>query len=180
MAELKCDHFNNGLPKCLKAMVAYLKASPQEKTYSNYLGLQGKKEDSMELSKSPQSQATNNTSKRRTSSFLPLWKLKGTQPALKTSAMCLVHLEEESAGKDEEVEGEDPNGIDGVMEDFMVHLARAVRDTQVEKKCCYHCGSLEHFICDCPLVSASGSKMHLNCKEGQHQEGSLGLSDKRA
>ena len=25
------------LPKCLKAMVAYLKASPQEKTYSNYL-----------------------------------------------------------------------------------------------------------------------------------------------
>ena len=37
IAELKCDCFYGGLPKQLKAMVAYLKASPQEKTYSNYL-----------------------------------------------------------------------------------------------------------------------------------------------
>ena len=36
----------------------------------------------------------------------------------------------------------------------MVHLARAVKDAQVEEKCCYNCGSLEHFIRDCPLVRA--------------------------
>ena len=32
MAKLKCDCFYSRLPKCLKAMVAYLKACPQEKT----------------------------------------------------------------------------------------------------------------------------------------------------
>ena len=55
IAELKCNHFCGGLPKCLKAMVAYLKASPQEKTYSDYLqaGREAEKEDSMELSQSP-------------------------------------------------------------------------------------------------------------------------------
>ena len=37
MAELKHDCFYRGLPKGLKAMVAYLKASPQKKTYSDYL-----------------------------------------------------------------------------------------------------------------------------------------------
>ena len=52
MAELKHDHFYDRLPKWLKAMVAYLKASPQEKTYSNYLQAtrEAEKEDSMELS----------------------------------------------------------------------------------------------------------------------------------
>ena len=37
VTELKCDHLYGGLPKWLKAMVAYLKASPQEKTLSDYL-----------------------------------------------------------------------------------------------------------------------------------------------
>ena len=37
VAELKCNCFYGRLPKWLKAMVAYLKASPQEKTYSDYL-----------------------------------------------------------------------------------------------------------------------------------------------
>ena len=31
VTKLKCDHFYGGLPKCLKAMVAYLKASTQGK-----------------------------------------------------------------------------------------------------------------------------------------------------
>ena len=57
----------------------------------------------MELSQSPQSQATNNTAKPRMTSFFPLQKLKGTQPALKTPAMHLAHLEEESAEKDKDV-----------------------------------------------------------------------------
>ena len=52
MAELKHNCFYSRPPKCLKAMVAYLKASPQEKTYSNYLwtAREAEKEDSMELS----------------------------------------------------------------------------------------------------------------------------------
>ena len=37
VAKLKCDHFYGGLPKWLKAMVAYLKVSANEKMYSDYL-----------------------------------------------------------------------------------------------------------------------------------------------
>ena len=129
MAELKHDRSYGGLPKCLKAMVAYLKASPQEKTYSDYLQatMEAEKEDFMELSQSPQSQATNNTAKTRMTSFFPLWKLKGSQPTLKTPAVHLAHLEEESAEKDEEVESKDLDSIDGVTEEFMVHLVRAMK-----------------------------------------------------
>ena len=168
VANLKWDCFYGELPKHLKTMVAYLKASPQEKTYSNYLwaAREAEKEDSMELSQSPQSQATDNTTKPRVTSFFPLWKLKGTQPAVKKPAVHLAHLEEESTKKDEGVESEDPDGINGVTEEFMVHLARAMKDTQMEEKCCYHCSSLENFICNCPLVKALGAKLHLNHKEG--------------
>ena len=168
VAELKYDHFYGGLPKCLKAMVAYLKASPQEKTYSDYLwtAREAEKEDSMELSQSPQNQMTDKTSKPRMTSFFSLKKLKGTQPALKTPATCLVHLEEDSAEKDKEAESEDPDSIDRVTEEFMVHLVWAVKDAQMKEKCCYHCSSLEHFICNCPLVRASRANTQLNCKEG--------------
>ena len=37
IAKLKCDCFYGGLPKWLKAMVAYLKASTKKKMGSNYL-----------------------------------------------------------------------------------------------------------------------------------------------
>ena len=99
-------------------------------------------------------------------SFFPLQKLKGTQPALKTPIMCLVHLEEESPEKDEEIESEDPDGLNGVTDEFMVCLMRATKDVQVEEKYCYNCSSLEHFIHDCLLVKASGVNTHLNHKEG--------------
>ena len=66
---------------------------------------------------------------------------------------------------DEEVESKDPDGIDGVIEEFMVHLVRAMKDAQVEEKHCYHCSSLEHFICNCPLVRALRANMQLNHKE---------------
>ena len=81
-------------------------------------------------------------------------------------AVHLAHLDEKSAEKDEEVDSEDPDGIEGVMEEFMVYLARAVKDTQKKEKHCYHCSSLEHFICDCPLVQALRTDSNLNCKEG--------------
>ena len=59
-------------------MVAYLKASPQEKTYSDYLQAvrEAEKEESMELSQNPWSQTIDNTSKPKATSFFPLWKLK--------------------------------------------------------------------------------------------------------
>ena len=87
----------------------------------------------MELSQSPSNQTTDNTAKPRTTSFFPLQKFKGTQPALKTPAIHLAHLEEESAKNGKEVESEDPNCIDGVTEEFTVHLARAVKDAQMEE-----------------------------------------------
>ena len=37
MVELKRDHFYGRLLKCLKVMVAYLKAGSQDRTYSDYL-----------------------------------------------------------------------------------------------------------------------------------------------
>ena len=61
IAKLKHDHFYSGLPNWFKAMVAYLKVSANEKTYSNYLPVARKveKEEVMEPSCS---QTTNKTS----------------------------------------------------------------------------------------------------------------------
>ena len=96
--------------------MAYLKASPQERTYSDYLwaAREVEKEDSMELSQSPQTQTTVNTSKPRATSFFPLQKLKGNQPALKMPAMHLTHLEEESTRRDEGAESEDADVINSL------------------------------------------------------------------
>ena len=80
--------------------------------------------------------------------------------------MCLAHLEEEGAGRDEDEGSNDPNRIDGVTEEFMVHQARAVKDAQTEEKYYYHCSSLEHFICNCLLVKTLREKLQLNGKEG--------------
>ena len=69
-------------------------------------------------------------------------------------------LTRKSAGTD------DTNGIEGMMEEFIVCLAWAVKEAQQDEKCCYHCSSSEHFICECLLVKASRSATHLNQKEG--------------
>ena len=141
-------------------MVAYLKASTNEKTYSDYLQAvrEAEKEEAMDPS---HSQTADSTSKSKVMSFFPLQKLKGTQPT-KTPAVWVAHLEEESANKEEGTESEDPNGIKGVTKEFIVCLARAVKDAQQEEKHCYHCSSPEHFIQDCPLVKASRMDLHLN------------------
>ena len=89
--------------------------------------------------------------KPKATSFFPLRKLKGTQPA-KTPAVWLAHLEEEASDYEEGTDSEDPDGLDGMTEEFMVCLARAVKDAQQDKKCCYHCSSPDHFIRDCLLV----------------------------
>ena len=64
------------------------------------------------------------------------------------------------------IKSDDPGRIEGVTEEFMVHLARAVKDAQADEKHCYHCSSPEHFIHNCPLVKTSREKKQLNGKEG--------------
>ena len=168
VAELKRDWFYGRLPKRLKAMVAYLKAGPQVRTYSDYLRAtrEAKKEDSIELSQIPRVPATDDPSKMRATSFFPLRKLKGSQPFMKKPTVCLAQLEEEGANDGKDPESDDPDGIKGVTNEFMVWLARAVKDAQMDKKCCYHCSSPEHFIRNCPLMKAARDKKQLNGKEG--------------
>ena len=168
VAELKRDRFYGGLPKRLKAMVAYLKAGPQVRTYSDYLRAtrEAEKEDTIELSQSPRIPATDGPSKPRATSFFPSRKLKRNQPYTKKPAMHLSQLEEEDTDNGKDLESNDPNGIEGVDEEFMVRLARVVKDAQMDKKCCYHCSSPEHFIHNCPLMKAARDKKQLNGKEG--------------
>ena len=167
VAELKRECFYGRLPKQLKVMVAYLKVGLQVRTYSDYLRAtwEAEKEDSKELPQGPRTQATNAPSKPRATSFFPLQKLKGNQPIPKMPVL-LAHLEEEDASVNEDQESDDPSRIKGVMEEFMVCLARAVKDAQADEECCYHCSSPEHFIHNCPLVKTSREKKQLNGKEG--------------
>ena len=148
--------------------MAYLKAGPQVRTYSDYLraARDAEKEDSIELSWSSRIQMADGPSKPRTTSFFPLRKLKGNQPFSKKSTMWLVQLEEEDADDGEDPESDDPDGIEGVMEEFMVWLAREVKDAQTDEKCCYHCSSPEHFIRNCLLMKTTRDKKQLNGKEG--------------
>ena len=138
------------------------------RTYSDYqrAACEAEKEDSIELPKGPRAQTTSHPPKPRTTSFFPLRTLKSNQPLLKKPAVHLAHLEEEDAGNDEDQESDDPGGIKGVTEEFMVHLARAVKEAQADDKCCYHCSSPEHFIHNCLLVKTSREKKQLNGKEG--------------
>ena len=149
-------------------MVAYLKAGPRVRTYSDYLRAtrEAEKEDTIELSQSPRAPVTDGPSKLRATSFFPLRKLKGNQPFMKKPAMCLTQLEEESADDGKDPERDDPDGIKGVTEEFMVRLARVVKDAQADEKCCYHCSSPEHFIHNCLLMKATRDKKQLNGKEG--------------
>ena len=93
-------------------------------------------------------------------------KLKGNQPFSKKPAVCLVQLEEEDADDGEDLDSDDPGGIEGLMEEFMVQLARVVKDAQADKKRCYHCSSSEHFIHNCQLMKTTRDKKQLNGKEG--------------
>ena len=73
--ELKQDCFYGGLSKQLKVMVAYLKASANEKMYSDYLWVaqEAEKGEAMESSCN---HAVASTSKPKAMSFFPLQKLK--------------------------------------------------------------------------------------------------------
>ena len=80
--------------------------------------------------------------------------------------MQLAQLEEEDTDDGEDPESNNPDEIEGVMEEFMVQLARAGKDAQMDEKNCYHCSSLEHFIHNCLLMKTSRDKKQVNGKEG--------------
>ena len=132
--------------------------------YSDYLQVaqEVEKKEAMEPTNTPPMAST---SKPWMMSFFLLWKLKGSQPAMTPSAQ-VVHPEEKSTNKEECINSEDPDGIEGITKEFIVYLARAVKDAQQVEKCCYHCSSPDHFICDCLLVAGSRADLHLNQKEG--------------
>ena len=52
------------------------------------------------------------------------------------------------------------------LKDFMVQLARAVKDAQMDEEHCYHCSSSEYFTHNCPLMKTARDKKQLNGKEG--------------
>ena len=149
-------------------MVAYLKVGPQVRTYSDYLKAtrEAEKEDLIELPQSSRVQTVDNTPKPRTTSFFPLRKLKGNQPLLKKPAICLAYLDKEDVDDGKDPESDDPGGIEGVTKEFMVQLARAVKDAQADENCCYYCSSSDHFICNCLLMKTFRDKKQLNGKEG--------------
>ena len=80
--------------------------------------------------------------------------------------MWLAHLEEEAPDDEEGTNSNDPDGLDSMMKEFMVHLARAMNDAQQDEKHSYHWSSLDHFIRDCLLVKLARKEPNLNCKEG--------------
>ena len=136
--------------------------------YSDYLraAREAEKEDLKELLQSSRIQAADGPLKPRTTSFFSLRKLKGNQSLSKKPAVHLTQLEEEDTDNGEDPVSDDPGGIEGVMEEFMVHLARVVKDAQADEKHCYHCSSPEHFMHNCPLMKTSRDKKQLNGKEG--------------
>ena len=145
-------------------MLAYLKATPNEKTYSDYLcaAQEAEKEETVESS---HGHTVGSLAKPKMMSFFSLRKLKGTQPT-KPPMVWLAHLEEEAPDDKDGTDSKDPDGLDDMTKEVMVHLARAVKDAQQDKKCCYHCSSQDHFIRDCLLVKSARKEPNLNCKEG--------------
>ena len=93
-------------------------------------------------------------------------KLKGSQPFPKKPTVQLAQLEDEDTDDGKDPKSDDPDGIEGVMEEFMVQLASEMKDAQMDEKHCYHCSSPEHFICNCPLMKTARDKKQLNRKEG--------------
>ena len=78
----------------------------------------------------------------------------------------MVHLEEESGDGEKYIIGDEPDGIIGETDKFIICLLRAVKDAQKVEKCCYYCGSPDHFIHDCPLLVGAKANPPLNHKEG--------------
>ena len=125
---------------------------------------QHEKEEAMEPSCN---QLTGSTNKPWVTSLFPLWMLKCSQPAMAPSAW-VADLEKENAlTRRNALTVKILDGTEGVTEEFIVCLARAVKDAQQEDKCCYHCNSLDQlYLILSHWLGASRTDLHLNQKEG--------------
>ena len=148
-------------------MVAYLKAGLQVRTYSHYLraAQEAEKEDSMELPRCPRARLLTMLQNCKLPVSSPCRNSRATSPPV-TASGAVGTFGGRRHRKDEDKESNYPGGIEGVTEEFMVCLARAVKDAQAEEKCCYHCSSPEHFICNFPLIKTLRENAQLNGKEG--------------
>ena len=116
------------------------------------------------MMEAPANLTMTSTNKPKVMSFFPLQKLKGSRPVMTPSIQATI-LEEKSVDK-ESIDGEHPDGIQGITKEFIVNLARAVNDAQQTDKWCYHCDSPDHFIHDCPWLMGAKVGASLNWKEG--------------
>ena len=128
LAKLECiTTFTVDSLKGSKAMVAYMKASINEKMYSNYLqaAREAEKEEAMEPIPCSQTGLLIQP-KLKVMSFFPLQKLKGTQP---TKIPCCkggaFGRRWQFQRKGQVLKSEDPDGINGMTEEFIVHLAQS-------------------------------------------------------
>ena len=78
----------------------------------------------------------------------------------------MAHLEEKSTNEEEGVDGEDPDGIKDMTKEFIVCLARAVKDAQQIEKHGFHCESPDNYMCNCPWLAGMKADVPLNWKVG--------------
>ena len=123
-----------GCPKDLKQWWLTLKPA-HAKTYSDYLwaAREAEKEESMELSWNPQSQAIDNTAKPKLLVSSLCRGSRGISQYLK-QLLCALHTWKRKVPREEEEEIKDPDTINRVTEEFMVCQAWAMKDAQVGGK----------------------------------------------
>ena len=126
-----------------------------------WVAREAEKEEAMEPSCS---QTTEKISKPKVTSFFSSMKSEG-YPAYQDPNCKRKCIWKKRVPKKRQVP-KDPNGIEGVTGEFIVCLARVAKETQKDKNQCYYWSSMDHFICECPLVKASRSATHLNWMEG--------------
>ena len=99
--------------------------------YTDYpwAALEPEKEEAMEPSCNHPVASAN---KSQAISFFPLQKFRGSQPTT-TPSVWVAHLEEESANMEKCIDNKDPDNIEHVTEEFIVCLARVVKDEQQEE-----------------------------------------------
>ena len=149
-------------------MVAYLKAGPQVRTYSDCLR-EPKKWRRKILWSFPRVQGLRQPIMPQ-SYELPVSFLcrnsRAASPPQKHQP-CIWHTWRKKALEETRTKGMMiPMELMGLLRNLWCVLQGAVKDAQTEEKCCYHCSSLEHFIHNCPLMKTLRGKLQLNGKEG--------------
>ena len=105
--------------------------------------------------------------------FLPHVETQGQPAYPKNTSHAFSTFEGEDTGRDKDEESDDPGRIKGVTAESLVHLVRAVKDAQMEDRCCYHCSSPEHFIYNCLLIKTLRENTQLNGRGDGIEEGNL-------